>query len=248
MLALMLGTIPFVRLIPDGTRYYHPQDETWRETLRGKLEQVLHLWGFDPVQTPSLEIFQALHPQADKAFKLVDRDGTVLMLRGEYTTSVANLVRGIPEPTYPVRLRYSGTLWVRTRDAELGRQREYTQVGGELLGVQSSLADAEILSVALECLDAVGFPKAAVEIGHPGFVKAVLASTNLEETEIQALRTAIHRKNAPELQTLLETYKVRGATRDAVLQLIDLYGDFNVLEEAARIAHSDAAKAALENV
>ncbi len=237
-----------MRLIPDGTRYYQPKDETWREDLRGKLERVLHSWGFDPVQTPSLEVFNPVHPQADKAFKLVDRDGSVLMLRGEYTTSIANLVHGMPEPTYPVRLRYSGTLWVRTRDAELGRQREYTQVGGELLGVSTTQADAEILSVALECLDAVGFPQAAVEIGHPGFVKAVLASTELEETAIQALRTAIHRKNAPELQALLETYKIKGSTREAVLQLLDLYGGVDVLKEAAGIAHSQAAKAALENV
>ncbi len=237
-----------MRLIPDGTRYYPPKDETWREALRSKLERVLHLWGFDPVQTPALEVFNPVHPLADKGFKLVDRDGTVLMLRGEYTTSVANLVRTLPEPTYPVRLRYSGTLWVRTRDAELGRQREYTQVGAELLGVDTPLADTEILSLALECLDSVGFPKAAVEIGHPGFVRAVLQATNLEPDAIQTLRTAIHRKNAPELQAHLETYKIRGGVKQAILRLIDLYGDIRVLEEAKDIAINDAAKAALENV
>ncbi len=237
-----------MRLIPDGTRYYPPQDEAWRERLSSQLEQVLHGWGYDPVQTPSLEVFNPTHPLADKGFKLVDRDGTVLMLRGEYTTSVANLVQTLPQPTYPVRLRYTGTLWVRTRDAELGRQREYTQVGAELLGVATPLADAEILFLALECLDAVGFPKAAVEIGHPGFVKAVLEATNLEPTEIALLRTAVHRKNASELHGLLEQYQVQGQTRQAVLRLIDLYGDVGVLEEAAEIAISDAAKAALEEV
>jgi ATP phosphoribosyltransferase regulatory subunit len=237
-----------VRLIPDGTRYYPPKDETWREHLRSKLERVLHLWGFEPVQTPALEVFNPVHPLADKGFKLVDRDGTVLMLRGEYTTSVANLVRTLPEPTYPVRLRYSGTLWVRTRDAELGRQREYTQVGAELLGVDTPLADTEILSLALECLDAAAFPKAAVEIGHPGFVRAVLQATNLEEDAIQTLRTAIHRKNAPELQAQLETYKIKGEVKQAILRLIDIYGDIRVLEEAKDIAINDAAKAALENI
>ncbi len=237
-----------MRLIPDGTRYYPPKDETWREALRSKLERVLHLWGFDPVQTPALEVFNPVHPLADKGFKLVDRDGTVLMLRGEYTTSVANLVRTLSEPTYPVRLRYSGTLWVRTRDAELGRQREYTQVGAELLGVDTPLADTEILSLALECLDSVGFSKAAVEIGHPGFVRAVLQATNLEPDAIQTLRTAIHRKNAPELQAHLEMYKITGIVKQAVLRLIDLYGDIRVLEEAEDIAINDAAKAALDNV
>ena len=237
-----------MRLIPDGTRYYPPQDEAWREQLRAKLERVLHLWGFEPVQTPSLEVFEPRHPLADESFKLIDRDGTVLMLRGEYTTSIGNLVRTLPEPTFPLRLRYAGTLWVRTRDAELGRQREYTQVGAELIGVTTPLADAEILALALECLDSVGFPKAAVEIGHPGFVRAVLETTQLEPDKIQTLRTAIHRKNAPELQAHLALYGITGKTRQAVLKLIDLYGGAQVLQEASTIATTSAAQAALENI
>jgi ATP phosphoribosyltransferase regulatory subunit len=237
-----------MRLIPDGTRYSTPREETWREHLRQKLESVLHLWGYDPVQTPALEVFNPHHPLAEKGFKLVDRDGTVLMLRGEYTTSVAQLVQTLPTPTYPVRLRYAGTLWVRTRDAELGRQREYTQVGAELLGVETPQSDAEILSLALECLDAVGLPKAAVEIGHPGFVKAVLQETQLEPSQIQTLRGAVHRKNAPELSRLLEQYGIGGRTRAAVLRLIDVYGGIAVLQEAKEIALNQAAKDALENI
>jgi ATP phosphoribosyltransferase regulatory subunit len=240
--------MPNVRLIPDGTRYSTPQEETWRERLRHQLESVLHLWGYDPVQTPALEVFNPHHPLAEKGFKLVDRDGTVLMLRGEYTTSVAQLVQTLPTPTYPVRLRYSGPLWVRTRDAELGRQREYTQVGAELLGVQTPQSDAEILSLALGCLDVVGLPKAAVEIGHPGFVKAVLEQTQLEPDKIQALRGAVHRKNAPELNRLLEQYGIAGQTRAAVLRLIDLYGSVDVLREAKEIALNAEAKDCLENI
>jgi ATP phosphoribosyltransferase regulatory subunit len=237
-----------VRLIPDGTRYSPPQEETWREALRQKLESLLHLWGYDPVQTPALEVFDPHHPLSEKGFKLVDRDGTVLMLRGEYTTSVARLVQTLPTPTYPVRLRYAGTLWVRTRDAELGRQREYTQVGAELLGVETPQSDAEILTLALECLDAAGLPQAAVEIGHPGFVKAVLDQTKLEPEKIQNLRGAVHRKNAPELHRLLEEYSISGQPRAAVLRLIDLYGSLDVLREAREIALSQTAKDALENI
>ncbi|MFN3265650.1 MAG: ATP phosphoribosyltransferase regulatory subunit [Deinococcales bacterium] len=237
-----------MRLIPDGTRYSPPQDEAWREQLRRRLEVVLHSWGYDPVQTPALEVFNPQHPLAEKGFKLVDRDGTVLMLRGEYTTSVAQLVQTLPTPTFPMRLRYSGTLWVRTRDAELGRQREYTQVGAELLGVETPQSDSEILSLALECLDAVGLPQAAVEIGHPEFVRSVLAQTQLEQGKIQALRGAIHRKNAPELQRLLLEYKVTGQIKSAVLRLIDLYGGTEVLDEADSVAINNSAKAALENI
>jgi ATP phosphoribosyltransferase regulatory subunit len=238
-----------VPLIPDGTRFTLPPEQHWRETLRAALEAVLHASGYDAVQTPALEVFDALHPQADKSFKLVDRDGTVLALRGEYTTAIGSLVRAAyTAADFPLRLRYSGALWVRTRDAELGRAREYTQVGAELLGVSTPLADAEIVTLALECLDAVGLPRAAVELGHPGFVRAVLMETGLEASVVERLRAAIHRKNGPELRALLETHGIAGKTRDAVMKLIDLYGTADVLGEARAYALNDAAKRALEEL
>jgi ATP phosphoribosyltransferase regulatory subunit len=238
-----------MRLIPDGTRFTLPPEWEWRETLRTRLENVLSAWGYEAVQTPSLEVYDPEHPQAEKSFKLVDRDGTVLALRGEYTTAISNLVRAnFPDGPFPMRLRYAGQLWTRARDAELGRQREFTQVGAELLGVSTPLADAEVVTLALECLRAVGFSSVAVELGHPGFVRAVLSETKLEAQAIETLRTLIHRKNAPELQGALESWGVTGKTHAAVMALIDLYGGVDVLLEAEQFALNDAAKRALEEL
>jgi ATP phosphoribosyltransferase regulatory subunit len=238
-----------MRLIPDGTRFTLPPEWEWRETLRSKLEGVLSAWGYEAVQTPSLEVYDPGHPQADKSFKLVDRDGTVLALRGEYTTAISNLVRAnFPEGPFPLRLRYAGQLWTRARDAELGRQREFTQVGAELLGVSTPLADSEVVTLALECLEAVGFSSVAVELGHPGFVRAVLSETKLKAQGIEKLRALIHRKNAPELSAELDIHNVTGKTRASVMALIDLYGNQDVLLEAKQYALNDAAKLALEEL
>jgi ATP phosphoribosyltransferase regulatory subunit len=238
-----------MRLIPDGTRFTLPPEWEWRETLRFKLEGVLSAWGYEAVQTPSLEVYDPHHPQADKSFKLVDRDGTVLALRGEYTTAISSLVRAnFPEGPFPLRLRYAGQLWTRARDAELGRQREFTQVGAELLGVSTPLADSEVVTLALECLQAVGFDSVAVELGHPGFVRAVLMETKLEAQAIEKLRSLVHRKNAPELAAELDQHGIGGKTRASVMALIDLYGSQEVLLEARQYALNDAAKLALEEL
>jgi ATP phosphoribosyltransferase regulatory subunit len=238
-----------MRLIPDGTRFTLPPEWEWRETLRSKLERVLGAWGYEAVQTPSLEVYDPAHPQADKSFKLVDRDGTVLALRGEYTTAISNLVRAnFPEGPFPLRLRYAGQLWTRARDAELGRQREFSQVGAELLGVSTPLADSEVVTLALECLRVVGFDSVAVELGHPGFVRAVLMETKLEAEAIEKLRSLVHRKNAPELASELDQHGIGGKTRDSVMALIDLYGSKEVLLEAQQYALNDAAKLALEEL
>jgi ATP phosphoribosyltransferase regulatory subunit len=241
-------------LIPDGTRYSLPPEWEWRENLRETLENLFHTWGYEAVQTPALEVHDAGHPLSDKSFKLIDRDGTVLALRGEFTTAISQLVRSsFPDGPWPLRLRYSGNLWIRTRDAEIGRAREYSQVGFELLGVSTAKADAEVVTLALEGLRAVGLENAAVELRHPGFVRAVLEATGLMGETLEAVRHAIDRKDAPGLRALLEGLTLEGLTlaepiRAAVTALIDLYGGPEVLLDARKFALNDAAIAALDRL
>jgi ATP phosphoribosyltransferase regulatory subunit len=241
-------------LIPDGTRYSLPPEWEWRESLRETLENLFHAWGYEAVHTPALEVHDSGHPLSEKSFKLIDRDGTVLALRSEFTTAISHLVRGsFPNGPWPLRLRYSGNLWIRTRDAEIGRSREYSQVGFELLGVSTAKADAEVVTLALEGLRAVGLENAAVELRHPGFVRSILEAASLEETKLEAetlelLRHAIDRKDAPGLRALLEPLDLNKSTREAVTALIDLYGGPEVLLEARKFALNDAAKEALDRL
>ena len=170
-----------MRLIPDGTRFTLPPEWEWRENLRTRLETVLSAWGYEAVQTPSLEVYDPNHPQAEKSFKLVDRDGTVLALRGEYTTAISNLVRAnFPNGPFPLRLRYAGQLWTRARDAELGRQREFTQVGAELMGVSTALADSEVVVITVANVNRA--PVLAV-IGAKNVNEGVLLTFNDSATD-----------------------------------------------------------------
>ena len=241
-------------LIPDGTRYSLPPEWEWREQLRETLENLFHAWGYEAVQTPALEVHDASHPLSEKSFKLIDRDGTVLALRSEFTTAISQLVRSsFPNGPWPLRLRYSGNLWIRTRDAEIGRAREYSQVGFELLGVSTAKADAEVVTLALEGLRAVGLENAAVELRHPGFVRSILEAAALEENELigatlESVRHAIDRKDAPGLRALLEPLDLTQTTRAAVTALIDLYGGPEVLIEARKFAINDAAVTALDRL
>lgn len=233
-------------IIPDGTRFTLPPEWEWRESLRAQLEGLFSSFGYEAVQTPSLEFYNANHPSAAGAFKLTDRDGSVLVLRGEYTTAVSNLVRvAYPNGPWPLRLRYSGSLWNGGRDPELGRAREYSQVGVELLGVSTPLADVELVTLALEALRCVGLPQAALELGHPGFVRAVLGATGVDDQTLERLRRAVDRKDTPGLAALLAAAGVSGAARAAALALPDLFGGPEVLAEAERVATTPEASEAL---
>jgi ATP phosphoribosyltransferase regulatory subunit len=237
-----------VSVIPFGTRYVLPPEWEWREQLKNKLQSTLSSWGYAALQTPALELHDPEHPQSDRSFRLIDRDGSVLSLRSEYTAAISRLLKtDLLAHEYPIRLQSAGQVWLRGLFSELGRLREFTQVDAELIGISSIAADAELLELARDALDAVGV-RFRLEVADRSFVQAILQPTGLEDTALEELSEIIERKAQPELASKLEEYGVSGTLKGEILQLTDLYGGMEVLDSAQKIAHSSAAQDALERL
>lgn len=233
-------------MIPEGTRFLLPPEARLKAGLMARLQGLFLRHGYEPVELPALENHDPTHPLAERAFKLVDKTGEVLFLRSEFTTLLAKLLRGqLGEGVY--RFQYAGALWLREADAELGRLREYTQVGLELIGATGPLADAEVLYLAFAALEALGI-EGVVEVGLPGLVGEVLKASGLPKEAQRAAQTAIHRKNLPELQALLARHPVPEEARKTLLALPDLYGDKEVLQEAKGLPLPKRAQKALADL
>ena len=231
---------------PEGTRTYLGDEARARETCVRRLSDLFAAWGYEPVELSALEPFDPAHPHADRAFKLVDKTGDVLMLRSEFTTALIRAL--LPEglPAGPARFRYAGPLWLREAPSELGRLREFVQVGVELVGVSSPAADAELLELAWSALELAGVKDAVLELGLPSFVRDTLEAARLPQDATERLRRAVDKKAVPELAELLDAYGVSGRVREAVLALPDLYGGWEILAEARQYALSERAKLDLE--
>ena len=227
---------------PEGTRVYLGEEARRREALLGALARLFDEAGYAPVEVPALEAQDPAHPLYARAFKLVDKTGEVLMLRSEFTTALAKALLAEGRARREGRYRYAGRLWLREATAEVGRLREFTQVGVELVGVSSPEADAELLALAYRALEAAGVGRAVIEVGLPSFVHDLLEAARLPAEDCEALRRAVDRKAVPELADLLDRFGVTGRVRQAILALPDLYGGPEVLAEAERVALSERAK------
>jgi ATP phosphoribosyltransferase regulatory subunit len=227
-------------MIPEGTRYHLPPEARLRRELAHRLTGLFELWGYELVEMPALEVYEPGHVLAERSFKLVDKTGDVLALRSDFTSALARLLESY-KPSYPARFQYAGQVWLREADTELGRVREYTQFGAELIGVSSPEADAEVLELAWETLQALGFAEAKIEVGLPSLVRDLLDSTGLEAAQIETLRHVIHHKNIPELSALLGEYAVGRELARSIEILPDLYGDLSVLEETKHLVLSQKA-------
>lgn len=235
------------RLHPDGTRSILPDEATQRSAIVETLRGLYRGWGYEQVEVPALERYDPQHPRANQSFKLSDRDSGVLALRSDFTPALANLVRahhpaiaaGAPKA---IRWQYAGRIW-HAIDPELARTREFTQIGLELIGVSNARADAEILHLARESVRAVGL-QPRLEVGNPGFVRALLDLAAVPLPRRDEVADAIDRKDRRDLALLLDALAGElgeDASRDqspraALLAVVDLYGGFEVIDRARAVA------------
>ncbi len=179
-----------------------PAAERLRE-LEARLVDRALAWGYRLIQPPTFEYAALLEEAGDpglleKAFRFADRDGRLLALRADFTPAVARIVaQRLADRPPPLRFVYGGSVF-RDEPTQAGRQREFRQVGIELIGVPAPAADAEVLDLAADLLTAVGLKFFTLVVGHVGAMQGILAALDLPEGEAAALLTALDRKNRAE--------------------------------------------------
>ncbi len=107
--------------------------------------------------------------------------GRDLALRPEWTASVLRAyVAGMQDQPLPLRLSYAGPVF-RYERPQRHTYRQFTQVGGEIIGGLPPRADAEVIALACAGLNAVGVDDYTVRIGHIGLARELLARFALPE-------------------------------------------------------------------
>ena len=138
---------------------------------------VVGKYGFEEIETPIFEFTEVFSRNLGDTSDIVtkemycftDKGGESLTLRPEGTAGVvrAFISNGLKQ-NLPIKFYYSGPMF-RYERPQKGRQRQFTQFGVELLGVETPQADIEVISMAYEFLEKLGLNGAVtVEINSLG--------------------------------------------------------------------------------
>jgi histidyl-tRNA synthetase len=126
--------------------------------------KIAERYGYDEISTPIFEfsdVFKrTLGDVSDivtkEMYSFTDRAGEELTLRPEGTASVCRaLVSNGLTQSLPLKFFYSGPMF-RYERPQKGRQRQFHQIGVELLGVAQPLADIEVIAIGQRILEALG--------------------------------------------------------------------------------------------
>ncbi|MBN8925517.1 MAG: ATP phosphoribosyltransferase regulatory subunit [Rhodospirillales bacterium] len=195
-------TPPNPALLPAGLRDLLPPEAETEASAVEALMGVFAAHGYQRVKPPLLEFEDSLlagsgAAVADQTFRLMDPDSQRMMgLRADTTPQVARIAatRLIAAPR-PLRLSYAGQC-LRVRGSQLAPDRQIAQAGIELIGVDSAAADAEIVLVAAEALEAVGLTRVSFDLTLPTLVPVLLDEAGIGGPERAALARALDRKDA----------------------------------------------------
>ena len=240
--------------IPKGVRVFTPEETAQRRAVEAKLLSIFQRWGFREIVTPTFEYLEVFEPPTgeeagDQIFKFVDRQtGRLLALRVDITSQVARLVAStMRQAPLPLRLAYAATVF-RYHEPRAGRQREFEQIGVELIGLNLPEADAEMIAMAVEGCQAMGLPAFQIDVGQVEVVRGLLNALQPPEELRPQLISAIRRKDALELDLLLAGFSADTGLLEAIRALPKLYGRREILDEAAQLSLPPASRAALANL
>mgnify|MGYP001821455780 FL=1 len=240
--------------LPTGVKDFLPVKAAKLDYLQSTLRSIYRSWGFRPVAPAILEDLSVLElglgtDLREKTFRFDDRQsGRLVAFPPDITPQVARIaatrMRDMP---LPFRLCYNGRV-LRHTEQQLGKDRQIYQSGVELIGLSGPEADAEMIAMAVMCLQAVGATGFTIDIGQVEFLRGVLDDLPLDAAQSRDVRTAIAAKDISGLQQKLKGLPLTDRQHDELLALPRLYGGRETLDQARKVITNPASQKALDNL
>ncbi|WP_026678376.1 ATP phosphoribosyltransferase regulatory subunit [Fictibacillus gelatini] len=243
---------PFVFEKPIGMRDTLPPLYETRRNLRERMMNEIRLWGYELIQTPTLEYYDTVGEKSAildrQLFKLLDMDGQTLVLRPDMTAPIARVISStMKQIPYPIRLAYHSSVF-RAQQREGGRPAEFEQVGVELIGDGTTSADAEVIALMISALKEAGLTDFKIAIGHIGVIDELFKASLRQEDERKELRRYLYEKNYVGYLQLIRKLSLRADDSNRLKELLHLRGNREVLQKAEQIVSTEKGQKALKEL
>ncbi|MET0272416.1 MAG: histidine--tRNA ligase [Phenylobacterium sp.] len=175
---------------PRGFIDRRARDLTAERKILEAVAGVYERYGFEPLETGAFEYADALGkflPDADRpnegVFALQDDDEQWMALRYDLTAPLARFAAQNWETLPKPFRRYAyGTVW-RNEKPGPGRYREFVQCDADTVGSARPEADAEIIAMVAEGLEAAGLPagSAIIKINNRKLLNGLMAAAGVAD-------------------------------------------------------------------
>jgi histidyl-tRNA synthetase len=176
-----------------GFRDSLPETESRKLEIQRKLTRVFHSFGFVPIDTPAMEYAEILlgkgGGETDKqVYRFLDHGKRDVALRFDLTVPFARFMAAhYHELPLPFKRYHMAKVW-RGENTQRGRYREFIQIDFDIVAVDSTSADFEIMTVMAESMEALGIEEFHVYFCHRQLFNELLEGMGLIGEYLPVLR------------------------------------------------------------
>lgn len=162
---------------PKGTQDILPEDQPFWEHLLSTVADAARAHGFERIDTPMFESTELFARGVGEGTDIVDKEMYTfkdkgdrdIALRPEFTAGVvrAYIENGMQVLPKPVKLYSTGPAF-RYEEPQAGRYRQFHQFNAEILGIAGPLADLEVMLLAWDIFESLGFQNLAFQLNSTG--------------------------------------------------------------------------------
>ncbi len=220
---------PLKPRLPQGFRDFLPATMLKRDYVMQTVKDVFHLFGFEPLQTPVLElretlfgkygedaeqlIFEAKHGRSEKE---------PLAMRYDLTVPLARVVAQYEnEIKLPFKRYQMAPVW-RGERPQRGRYREFYQCDADIVGVANMSADAELVSLLVMALRRLGLRQFIVKVNNRKLLTGMGQYSGVSDDQLPDLYRSIDKFDKIGAEGVEKELLERGMDAEVVSRMLKL--------------------------
>ena len=239
--------------VPRGMRDILPEQMIRRQYVIDVIRDVFEEFGFEPLQTPALELSEVLTGKyGPDAEKLIYQAGHVggkedISLRYDLSVPLCRVIAMHPQLPKPFKRYQIDPVW-RAERPQKGRYRQFFQCDADTVGTESMLADAENVNLIYQVLTRLGFEQFEVNINDRKLITGIgqfagvpteqlgglyRSIDKLDKIGVSGVRDELAENQIPEpvIEKLLALLQIEGDTATVLNALNEQLGDSEIARE-----------------
>ena len=212
-----------------GTRDFLPEEKIIRNNVVDILRETFEKYGFNPLETPSLERMDVLSSKyaggaeiMKETFSLKDQGGRDLGLRYDLTVPFARVIAMNKGLRMPYK-RYAIGRVFRDGPLKLGRYREFWQCDVDVVGCKTFVAELELLNIVKEVFDKIGI-EIVVKVNDRRLLDEVIAKSGVDKEKINEVILVIDKLDKVGIESvkkeLVDSIGIDMGIVDKILEIV----------------------------
>ena len=239
--------------VPRGMRDILPEQMIRRQYVIDMIRDVFEEFGFEPLQTPALELSEVLTGKyGPDAEKLIYQAGHVggkedISLRYDLSVPLCRVIAMHPQLPKPFKRYQIDPVW-RAERPQKGRYRQFFQCDADTVGTESMLADAENVNLIYQVLTRLGFEQFEINISDRKLITGIGQFAGVPDEQLGGLYRSIDKLDKiglagvrdelaenqipePVIEKLLALLQIEGDSATVLNALSEQLGDSEVARE-----------------